>query len=565
MADILKKYIKKVNIVTVVSAFVLIVVLVISSKYNVAVVNNTTDEDDINVIRIEEADLYNSTGEVLSTTVPVRLPRDIYYMYISQRKEDMYTPVNFEITSINTLFTVSCCNGVIYKNSLEPKLKNLCFPSVNLIEIPEKYDGKDIKVTFESAISNSSTVNIPKVRIGSKRALINNTLNNELVELVLSAIVFLLAYILVFASIILFKAKAGYHQVYYVAIFSILISVLSILNTGYVKILFPNSIVLYYVYYLFFSTLPISLLILHYHQLSMNDLGKWGTNFTKYILYAESLVVISQIVYIFLNYEEPVYLYVFVIINIVMSAIGVPISMAYFNGKKYNDIYKLLIAIIPIFLIYFESITYYFNLRIASWDMHFTSIYAIWFLGVYLHIALTTYYKSYKQLAISNYYENIAFVDSLTGVGSRHALENDIQSIKDKNIDKFIIMFIDVNSLKLINDKMGHKAGDMLLQSLGKIIIDAESVFSNINGYRFGGDEFIIIIKKSRLKVAEKIKVFLNDNAEKLRKSDKNIPLSLAIAYDEVIIDDNMYIEDIIKNADKKMYEEKSKKEKIFE
>ncbi len=564
MKDIFKRYIKDTNIIAIVSVSILIIVLFIASKYDVDIVNNIEEENDDNIVEISETKVYNSSGDVINAELPFSLPKGKYYMLISQKKTDKYTPVYFKITSINTKFKLSFGQDVIFENSLEPKLQNLCFPSVNMIRIPDKYDGKEIKISFESADNISRYISIPNVYIGSKRGLILNTRIIDSIELIVSGIIFLLAYILIFASVILYKSKANQYQVYYVAIFSIAMSISSAINTSYIKVLFPNSIFLYYLYYILFTIMPISLLLLHFYQLVLNESSKWRINLIKYAIYISSCVVVLEMLYIMLNFNKEITLYIFVIINIVLSVICVPITLIKLDGKNYNDRLILILAMIPIILIYIEKLGLYLHFRTTISDMSYSAIYALIFLGIYLYIALTAYYKSYKQLEMSVYYQNIAFVDSLTGVGSRYALDNKIQSMKARNNNRFIIMFIDVNSLKLINDKMGHEVGDLVLESLGKIIIEAESVFNNISAYRFGGDEFIIIISKCKSGVADKLKKYLKNSAKKLRDSKEKIPISLAIAYDEVVIEENMDIEDIIKNVDKKMYEDKQNKEKAL-
>ncbi len=84
--------------------------------------------------------------------------------------------------------------------------------------------------------------------------------------------------------------------------------------------------------------------------------------------------------------------------------------------------------------------------------------------------------------------------DPVTSLKNRTFLENEIKGIDDlKNI---CILMADVNGLKLINDAFGHKEGDRLLNTVGEIIKMCCS--DKDIPVRWGGDEFLILIRNSR-------------------------------------------------------------------
>ena len=86
--------------------------------------------------------------------------------------------------------------------------------------------------------------------------------------------------------------------------------------------------------------------------------------------------------------------------------------------------------------------------------------------------------------------------DPLTGVKSKHAyseLRNVInQRIKENDMNPFSIVVCDVNNLKTINDKLGHKAGDRYICSASSIIC---KTFKHSPVYRVGGDEFVVFLE----------------------------------------------------------------------
>ena len=92
----------------------------------------------------------------------------------------------------------------------------------------------------------------------------------------------------------------------------------------------------------------------------------------------------------------------------------------------------------------------------------------------------------------------MAFVDSLTGLGSRAAYSATVDTLKpeiERGTADFTFALIDVNYLKVANDDHGHDAGDALLQDAASVCVD---VFGKGHVFRFGGDEFAVVAPGTR-------------------------------------------------------------------
>lgn len=105
--------------------------------------------------------------------------------------------------------------------------------------------------------------------------------------------------------------------------------------------------------------------------------------------------------------------------------------------------------------------------------------------------------------------EKVAFQaqhDGLTGLFNRQHINHLLGSaIEDAHHNKKIgsVLFIDLNRFKPINDAMGHAVGDKILLTLSNRLHSLSS--ENIDIGRFGGDEFIIILKNLRIDYQEKV------------------------------------------------------------
>jgi diguanylate cyclase (GGDEF)-like protein/PAS domain S-box-containing protein len=152
--------------------------------------------------------------------------------------------------------------------------------------------------------------------------------------------------------------------------------------------------------------------------------------------------------------------------------------------------------------------------------------------------------------------EHLGTHDILTGLYNRNFFEEKMTFIEKNNVIPTGIIICDVDGLKLVNDTMGHKAGDMLLKTaadvLGKCFRGQDIIA------RIGGDEFAIILPNASIEVVEKAVDRIRKMVEnsKFAFEKENIPLSMSIGY---AVKNNSFkkIEEVFKEADNNMYREK--------
>lgn len=155
-----------------------------------------------------------------------------------------------------------------------------------------------------------------------------------------------------------------------------------------------------------------------------------------------------------------------------------------------------------------------------------------------------------------DYYANY---DALTGVPNRRAgilFLNQMVENAYRNKNDLTIVFIDVNNLKLVNDKFGHKEGDHLIKTISKYIL--ENIRESDMLARLGGDEFLLILPESTEDEAIQILTRIEDQIEKDRHLFQ-YPISFSYGYERypTYKEEKIHIDDFIKSADMKMYEHK--------
>lgn len=136
--------------------------------------------------------------------------------------------------------------------------------------------------------------------------------------------------------------------------------------------------------------------------------------------------------------------------------------------------------------------------------------------------------------------------DPLTGLFNRQAY---YVAIKDNAKDITALVSIDMNGLKEVNDKYGHIAGDEALVSLSLSFLKATKAKQTI--YRMGGDEFVIICRKTDE----------NEVIELVKRIEKNVletKFHCAIGY-SCLSENVKDIDTMLKKSDEMMYSNKAK------
>ena len=150
--------------------------------------------------------------------------------------------------------------------------------------------------------------------------------------------------------------------------------------------------------------------------------------------------------------------------------------------------------------------------------------------------------KIEKLEKIVKKYKSISLLDDLTELYNRRKLDHDINRylhLQDRYKINFMIVMIDVDGLKKINDDEGHKHGDIMLKRVAHSLKNNTRAFDK--AYRIGGDEFCLILSHSN----KEDKHILERIRKELGKHKIEISIGCSKLCDNVleIADQRMYIE----------------------
>lgn len=166
--------------------------------------------------------------------------------------------------------------------------------------------------------------------------------------------------------------------------------------------------------------------------------------------------------------------------------------------------------------------------------------------------------KNRELTRLNKILESLSYKDDLTGIGNRRKFFRDVNQINED--ENYLLILIDFNNFKRVNDTKGHEYGDHVLRTFAT---ELQALVQTCGGeiYRIGGDEFSAIIPESSCNKIENQFLTINDRLKELHPE-------ISIAYGGEIITNSAVrekkIEYFMSRIDMKMYANKASNKAIY-
>ncbi|WP_016957326.1 ammonium transporter [Catenovulum agarivorans] len=149
--------------------------------------------------------------------------------------------------------------------------------------------------------------------------------------------------------------------------------------------------------------------------------------------------------------------------------------------------------------------------------------------------------------------------DGLTGLINRSEFDRNLTSVVEQSIqsdEQHILIYIDLDKFKIVNDLCGHQAGDELLRQVSRVM--QKRIRSNDILARLGGDEFAAILFNCNLERGQKIAESIRDQVESFRFSWDGKEFSVTTSIGVIPIDQySNSVADVLHLADAACYASK--------
>ena len=156
--------------------------------------------------------------------------------------------------------------------------------------------------------------------------------------------------------------------------------------------------------------------------------------------------------------------------------------------------------------------------------------------------------------SVQDHLRQLALLDPLTKVSNVERFHHEVRMLDAAGIP-YAVLITDLDNLKALNDKYGHQAGSAAIQTTANILRRVVRTTDLVA--RFGGDEFVVILREADRVGAQivmnRVRKMLGDESLPIAPEAKlNVSMGVAIAGE-----DGSSPEELIRNADAAMYEDK--------
>ncbi|QFU23110.1 GGDEF domain-containing protein [Shewanella eurypsychrophilus] len=154
--------------------------------------------------------------------------------------------------------------------------------------------------------------------------------------------------------------------------------------------------------------------------------------------------------------------------------------------------------------------------------------------------------------------EQIVLYDALTSIFNRRAFDNDLKGTLSQSPDGLCLILIDIDHFKAFNDNYGHLLGDQVLKAVAKRL--QEACRDGAKLYRYGGEEFAVLVPNSQLSSARHLAEAMRRGLEKVSLKDrrKDVRINkITASFGVAQWNKNLKSTEIIEIADKLLYQAK--------
>lgn len=155
-------------------------------------------------------------------------------------------------------------------------------------------------------------------------------------------------------------------------------------------------------------------------------------------------------------------------------------------------------------------------------------------------------YKSDELHHVSNH-------DALSGLYNRSYFDEELKRLSASRISPISVVMIDIDDLKVCNDKYGHSVGDALIKATSQVLLDSFRVEDAVA--RVGGDEFAVLLPGVDAEQAQIAMQRVRSMASRYETLEQGIPMSISLGC--ATVENAADLPGAVKCADQQMYLDK--------
>ena len=421
------------------------------------------------------------------------------------------------------------------------------------VEVPTDYNNLELKIKFSVQQNDASSI-LKNITIMSENDYINHQIRSNLVNYIVSSVIIILGIILAISVVCIRKKDNRIRRLFWIGLSFLFAGLAIYAKYNILELFINNSKVIENVEFIGLYMCMPCIVMLAYETFKSKETK-------KFLLIYDSVLVMMFLLMVVLNNIGAIsYRDTMAAITIVMYITGILLLVLSINlYKKFEkNEQQFIVGTSVFYCLCMMTILISKVISVRLWDKY--GQYFIMALIFEFFLVMVIYYAYVVKEYISNITEQrilstLAYTDPLTGIMNRTKYEEVVNELENKENNEVIIVSFDLNNLKKINDTNGHEAGDVYIKTFTKVLKDVFEKLGFVG--RIGGDEFIAIIENKSIEIKSIIDSMQNKFAKKMEDNKCDFEASFAYGVANSRSDDVKNIEDLIKLADKRMYEYK--------
>lgn len=420
-------------------------------------------------------------------------------------------------------------------------------------ELPKDFRSGTVSMTFSDAEDGKYT--IPEIKIGRSADIVRLHFIDEAVSMILIFVMFVVGIFALCVSVYFYFRHMGDRRFTDAGVFMFLCGIWCLTDSAPMQEachMAPEVCLVS-----FYAFMLMGVPMVHFVQNTGNMKKYRIIDYIIYVLYMNAVV---QGV---LNYLKVFSFIQMLFVTHIVLALGVIILCSLlireYRANGGRGLETILLAFFMLGISGVLAILLYWILVIPYYGVIY-QFGILLFVILLLCSAIMTIVDNLRFRMEAEVYRRLAKEDRLTGLGNRRAFEEQLDSI-EQNADKYnnvLLVFIDLNRLKIVNDRYGHGAGDELIIAASKCI---ERTFGEAGTcYRIGGDEFCAIVINPEKGVEEWFGLLEHEIDGYMRNSRHKLSLAKGYAYLRGKDGTIKTISDWKYEADYRMYENKGRR-----
>ena len=157
--------------------------------------------------------------------------------------------------------------------------------------------------------------------------------------------------------------------------------------------------------------------------------------------------------------------------------------------------------------------------------------------------------------------DEIYNVDALTGASSRVGMLTKLREqheLVKRKLESCVIVMMDIDRFKLVNDRYGHLVGDQALATFSHHVMSHTRPFDRL--FRYGGEEFLLCVPHTDLHTAHEMIERIRSELAELEISVEGFPpFHITASFGMTLLDPDASVADCIERADRATYATKQR------